>query len=530
MESTSLVPLVLAVDLGTSSLKAALVAIDGRILGWDSQPLKLILTPDGGCEQKPEDWWQAFLSVSKRLLDQHPEHRRRVIAVCCSTQGEGTIAVDRSGKPLCDAILWMDMRGADCLRRQLRGWINVEGAAVSKLLRFVRLTGGAPSMTGKDPAGHILWLRDQRPEIYSKAHKFLNVLDYMNFRLSGRMVATRDSIVTNWVTDNRNPAEVRYHDGLIRLLGIDRDKLPDVVACTEVLGRLNSDVCRDLGLGREVRVVAGAIDNTAAAVGAGAVTDFSVHLYIGTSSWFGAHVPFKKTDLRTKLASIPCAVPGRYLMTAIQTTAGGNVTFLRDNLLQCQDELSPSVAPPDLFQSLDAMVSRVPAGASGVIYTPWLWGERAPVEDRCVRGGFLNLSLQHTRSDLIRSVLEGVAMNSRWCLPPIEKFMGRSVDSIKLVGGGARSDAWCQIFADVMNVEMQQVTDPLGANARGAAWIAAVGLGEIGFDQIPDLVPLKQSYLPNPDNRRLYDERFALFRKLYAKLKPFYARLNRDSQ
>ena len=206
-----------------------------------------------------------------------------------------------------------------------------------------------------------------------------------------------------------------------------------------------------------MKVVAGAIDNTAAAIGAGTVEDYLPHLYIGTSSWMAAHVPFKKTDVASSMASIPCAVPGRYLLTALQATAGGNLTFLRDNIIYHKDELLQEADVPDIFKVLDQITDRVPAGANGVIYTPWIWGERAPVEDRTLRAGLYNLSLNNTREDIIRAFLEGIAFNTRWLLSPVEKFLGRKVNSINIVGGGAQSDVWCQIFADVMNVEIKQV-------------------------------------------------------------------------
>jgi xylulokinase len=520
-------PLIIAIDLGTSGLKAALITAGGQVLGWESQPVKLILTDDGGTEQSPDDWWQALLLATGRLLDRVPQARSRTIAICCSTQGEGTIAVDSSGKALSNAILWMDMRGAVPLKEQLRGLVNLEGVSLRKLLRFVRLTGGAPSMTGKDPAGHILWIRQQRPEIYRKTFKFLNFLDYLNLRLSGRFVATFDSILTNWVTDNRNPNDIRYEAGLIASLGMDQKQLPDIVPCTSVIGQLKSEVANELGLSPEVRVVAGAIDTTAAAIGSGAVADFQPHLYIGTSSWICAHVPFKKTNLFSKLASVPCAVPDRYLLIALQATAGGNLTFLRDNIIYHKDELLQEADQPDIFKVLDQIAGRVPAGANGLMFTPWLWGERAPIEDRHVRGGLYNLSLSNNRADILRAVLEGIAMNTRWLMKPIENFLGQRVPSINFVGGGAQSDLWCQIFADVMNLQVNQVADPICANARGAAWIAAVGLDLIKFHEIPSLVQVKQSYHPDAANRTLYDEKFEIFQQIYRQMKGIHQRLNR---
>jgi len=518
--------LILAVDLGTSGMKVALINVSGKVIGWESEPVRLIITPDGGAEQSPEEWWGAFLSAAGRLIKKNQDAGQNVIAVCASTQGEGTVAVDKDGNALGNAILWMDMRGAPYLRKQLKGLINIDGAGILNVLRFIRLTGGMPSMTGKDPAGHMLFIRDTMPELYARTYKFLNVLDYINLRLTGEFVASFDSIVTSWVTDNRNPDSIQYHDSLIYTLGIDREKLPDVVACTKVIGNLRSDIANELGLSSDVKVVAGAIDNTAAAIGAGTVEDDALHLYIGTSSWMAAHVPYKKTDIASSLASIPCAIPGRYLLTALQATAGGNLTFLRDNIIYHKDELLQEAEVPDIFKVLDQIADRVPVGANGVLYTPWIWGERAPVDDRTLRAGLYNLSLNNTREDIIRAFLEGIAFNTRWLLSPVEKFLGGKVKGINIVGGGAQSDVWCQIFADVMNVEIRQVSDPIYANARGAAWIAAVGLGKIGFNDIPQLVQFRKLYKPRSQNRILYDEKFDVFKQIYKQMRGIHHRLN----
>jgi len=521
-------PHVLAIDHGTTGVRVALVTLRGEVLGWESEPVPLHLTPDGGAEQSPAEWWQAFVVAAKRLLGRGLAPPRSVRALACSTQGEGTVPVDASGEPLMRCILWMDMRGAPHLEARWKRTVNVAGAAPLQVLRWIRLTGGMPSMTGKDPAGHMLLIREAFPHVYERTHKFLNVLDWWNLRLTGRFVATFDSILTSWVTDNRDPNAIRYHEGLVRSSGIAREKLPDIVPCTEVLGPLLPEVAETLGLGDGVSVIAGAIDNTAAAIGSGAVDDYFPHLYVGTSSWLGAHVPFKKTDVATSLASVPCALPDRYLLTALQASAGANLLFARDNLFCRPDALTPDANPEGAFAAMDRLAAEVPAGARGVVYTPWVWGERAPVDDRSLRGSIVNLSLHNDRADVLRAVLEGVAMNTRWLVRPVEKFLGRSVGTLRFVGGGASSELWCQIFADVLDVEIQRPDAPSQANARGAALIAAAGLGEVTLRDAAQLVPSRRSFTPDPKHRALYDERFEVFVSLYRSLRGLHRRLNGD--
>ncbi|HPH94844.1 MAG TPA: FGGY-family carbohydrate kinase [Anaerolineaceae bacterium] len=517
---------ILAVDLGTSGAKVALITLHGRVLGWESQDVPLYLTPDGGAEQIPEDWWQAIISASRRLLARNLVSTEQVTAVCCSTQGEGTVPVDKNGQPLMNCILWMDMRGAPYLRQRVRGLVNVSGYDAFKLLRWINLTGGLPSLTGKDPSAHMLLIKERFPEVYEKTYKFLNVLDFINLRLCGRFTATYDSILTSWVTDNRDSNAVHYDETLIKYSGIDRDKFPEVVPCTEVLGTLSPAAAEALGLPQSVKVVAGAIDNTAAAIGAGTADNFAAHLYIGTSSWIAVHVPQKKTDIASYLASTPCAVPGRFLLTALQATAGGNLTFLKDKILYHKDELLHEAHVPDVYKIMDQIAERVPAGSNGVLYTPWIWGERAPVDDRLLRAGLYNLSLNNTREDIIRAFLEGVAFNTRWLVDPVEKFIGRPLEGIRLAGGGGNSRIWCQIFADILNMPVHQVKDPIQANARGAALIAAAGLGEIQFDDVKSLVSINHTYTPQAQNRALYDHLYHEFVQIYRQMSPIFHRLN----
>ena len=522
-------PFILAVDLGTSGCKTALVGIDGQVAAWAFRPVELRILPGSGAEQVPADWWGAFLESARQVLADSAVAASRVAAVCCSCQGEGTIPVDPDGRVLANAILWLDMRGRDAIRSRAKGWPGIAGYGVAKLTRWLRLTGGAPSLSGKDPAAHMLYLREAHPEIYGRTAKFLNVLDYMNLRLTGRIVATHDSILTSWVTDNRHVDRIRYDAGLQRLLGIEADRFPEIVPCTEVIGTLLPEVAQALGLARTTPVVAGAVDNTAAAVGSGQIQDYASHLCIGSSSWFGAHVPFKKTNILTEVASVPCAVPGRYLAMAMQSTAGASLVFLKDRIIYHKDELLREAQVPDVYKVLDQIAARVAAGSDGLIFTPWLFGERSPVSDPNLRAGLFNLSLAHSREHIVRAVLEGVALNSRWMLEPFQGFLGRRIPEVTLVGGGGSSSVWCQIFADAMNIRIRQLQEPMQANAIGAAWIAAAGLGLVDFREAGKRTRIRATFEPNPEHRGVYDQRFGQFKELYRRLSPFYRKLNRET-
>jgi xylulokinase len=347
----------------------------------------------------------------------------------------------------------------------------------------------------------------------------------MNLRLTGRFCATQDSILTTWVTDNRDVHDVRYDMALIGMLGIDPGKLPEIVKSTEILGPVLPQVTQELGLDPTTFVVAGAVDNSAVAVGA-AVADFETHLYLGTSSWLGAHVPFMKTDIRHKIAAVPCAVDGRYLAMALQSTAGANLSFLRDRILYHPDELASDEEHPEVYDIVNRIAARVPAGARGLIYTPWLLGERTPVDDPCLRAGLFNMSLEHSREDIFRAFLEGVALNTRWMLEPFAHMLGRNVGTVTAVGGGAQSDVWCQIMADVTGQPIRQLASPIQANAIGAAFIAGVGTGALRFDDLVSLRRVRRVYEPASGLRRLYTDKFETFKEVRSRLAPLYQRLN----
>jgi xylulokinase len=329
------------------------------------------------------------------------------------------------------------------------------------------------------------------------------------------------------VTDNRDIHNIRYDDRLINMSGMDRDKLPELRPAVDILGPVKREVAVELGLNPEVQVVMGTPDIQAAAIGSGAVSDYQAHFYIGTSAWLTCHVPFKKTDIFSGIASLPSAIPGRYFVANEQETAGACLTFLRDNIFFHADGLCDEKAPPDVLKRFDRIAAGVSAGSGKVIFTPWLYGERTPMDDRYVRGGFFNQSLDTTRAHMIRAVFEGVAYNGRLLLNAVEKFVDRRLDPIRMIGGGALSGIWCRIFSDVFDRRVCRVRAPILANVRGAAFLAAVAMGHMRFDDIPAAVDVAEEYIPDPAHRELYDGLFKAFVEIYRKNKRIYFRLNK---
>ncbi len=507
-------PCVLAVDLGTGGPKVAVVAESGRIVAHAAEPVPLHLLDGGGAEQDPDDWWSAIRDAARRAVAEAGPVD--LVGVGCTAQWSGTVAVDASGTALMRAVIWMDSRGNAAIRRVAGGSVNVLGYDPRKLMRWVQVTGGAPGLSGKDPVAHILFIRQAFPDVYARTATFLEPVDYLNLRLTGRVSASYDSIAAHWVTDNRRIDAVDYDAKLLEWTGLDRGRLPDLVPPGSLIGEVTDAAAADLGIPAGLPVVTGSGDVHSAVFGSGAVADYQAHLYIGTSSWISGHVPFKKTAPTSNVASIPAALAGRYLIADEHETAGACLTFIRDNL---------GLAPD--FAAMQAMVERVPAGSGRVLFTPWLNGERSPVDDHTVRGGFHNLSLSTTRDQMVRSVFEGVALNSRWLLEAVERFAGRRLDSLAFVGGGANSDAWSQIHADVLGREVRQVAEPVLANVRGAGLLALLALGRITSGDVPGMVAVRRTYEPDPGHADEYQLLFDEFVTMYKQTKGIFRRLNR---
>jgi xylulokinase len=529
-------PHVLAVDLGTGGPKVAVLGSTGWILAHAFQAVGIELTDDGGAEQSPQAWWEAIVASARRALADSGVSPQDIVGIGCTAQWSGTVPVDDAGVAIGPAISWMDSRGARAVRETVRGALNVQGYSASKLARWVRRTGGIPSLSGKDPVGHIHFLREQRPAVYAATAVFLEPVDYLNLRLTGLARASHDSITLHWVTDNRDINAVAYDDALIGLAGLERSTLPELVPTGSVLGGLAPPAAAELGLLAGTAVIAGMGDLHSAAVGSGAVADFDAHLYIGTSSWVSCHVPFKKTDPLTNIASIPSGIPGRYLVADEHETGGACLTWLRDNVLFPDDALSTAATsgppasapgPPDNFFSiLNDVASSVPVGSHGVLFTPWLNGERSPVDDHTIRGGFHNLSLSSTRADMVRAVFEGVALNSAWLLEAVEKYCKRTFPSLAFVGGGANSDLWSQMHADATGHTVRQIEDPVLANVHGAGLLTLLALGYLSIEDIPGTVTVKATYEPDPAAAETYAALLKEFVNLYEKTKAIHKRLN----
>jgi len=282
-----------------------------------------------------------------------------------------------------------------------------------------------------------------------------------------------------------------------------------------------------MGLRPDTPVINGAGDLAAAALGSGALDENELHICVGTSGWVGGHFKQRKIDIAHYTGCIGSTNPKEYYLgMAHQETAGACLEWLKNNVLYHEAQLLEESETQDVFPIFDQMAAEVKPGAEGLLFTPWMFGERCPLDDDFVRAGLFNVSLQHRREHIIRAVFEGIAFNTRWAMETLEN-MYKPVEELNMIGGGAKSDIWCQIFADIFNRKINRVCDPQQAGARGVALLASRTLGYLdSFQDIRDHIGIDRQFIPNPQNRSIYDRLFNEFKNLYRQNRKWYARMN----
>ncbi len=503
-------PLVLAVDLGSGGPKVGYVTTTGTPVWWWYERGDAV---HGAAVQDPVAWWDLVVGAARRGIVEGGVDGAAVTGIAVTGQWASTVPVDGCGLPVGECLMWSDTQGGRHSAERFGG--PVAGYAPRVLATWLRRSGGVPNPSGADPVAHMLHLEHDRPEIAGRARWYLEPVDYLTMRFSGVAAASPMSMTAAWLTDNRDLGKVHYDPVLVRLAGVNADRLPPLVPSGSIVGTVLPEVAARIGISREARVVTGAPDLHNATVAAGAIELERAHVSLGTSSWISCPVARKKTDVIRQMASVPGIGDGHYLLANNQDNAGRCLEWFR------------GVAAPDLpYDVLAEEAAQSPAGAGGVIFTPWLTGERSPIDDRLARGGFHNVSLDAARGDLTRAVLEGVAMNLRWLMAAAERFAGHRMDPLRLIGGGAQLDLWCQILADVCDRTFERVADPLVGGLRGGGLLVGMATGRVDPADIRSLVPVDRVFSPDPAHRATYDALYAELPRLYRAGKPMFRRLN----
>jgi len=520
---------VLAIDLGTSGPKAALVGSGGRLLATARASVKTIHLPDRGIEQDPREIWDAVKQACKQVLSASGVNSKTVAGIICSSQYSSIVPVDKHGEPTMNMILWLDQRGDRRLLGKCDGFPRRVDSPL-QMWRWLRVHGMPPLADGSESMSHMRWVKFARPEIYEETDKFLEPMDYLTLKFTGRPTANQSTMFMSLLIDNRALNVTQYDRQLVAHSLIDLEKLPELLPLDAKVGTVRPEVADELGLSSETIVFTGLNDTQSGGMATYAFTGDHAGLSVGSSSVIITHVPKKKSDIFNALLTMPSPVPDTYFIMAENGVAGGGLEHFLRHIVFASDHFG-EISQADEFEALNRAVASVAPGSDKVLFLPWLTGSIAPSPESHMRGGILNLSVQTTRSHMARAVLEGVALNLRWLHEPVQRFVKRSTSHFIYYGGGAESDEWSQIMADVLGRPVHQMADPQYATCLGAGLLACQRLGFLGFDDFANSVAIKRVYEPQSKFQATYDELFEqfvaafranrkMFRKLNAKTSP----------
>jgi len=506
----------LGIDVGTTNAKAALVADDGTIVASASRPIPTV--SDGEiAEQSPQALWDAVVGAVREVTAAAPAAAGTVGAVLCASQYSSTVPVDEQGNPTGDLVLYLDQRGTD------HSFAIMERHPES-LEVFVD-HHGIPPVGGGLSLAHILHLQLDRPDVHAATAAYLEPMDFVNLRLTGRVAATQCTMLTSQMCDNRTIGVTEYDADLVRLAGVDADRLPPLIDIGGAVGEPLPEIAAELGIPGDAIVYAGVNDSQVGAIATGAYRPGRAGAMIGTTSVLIETMGRKDTDLDHEIASIPGPLGGRYVVFAENGLGGKALEHVLANLVYASDELADHGAT-DHFEALDDALRVVNAGSEGVLFLPWLAGTLAPRADTRMRGGFLNLSLDTRRTHLVRAVVEGICHNFAWLAPFVEAFTGEHIEELVFGGGAARSPVWAQILADVVDRPVRTLEAPDFANARAAALLAHHRVGTLDEDDLAGLVIIDAEFEPIAANREAHDAMHEQFVAAFEALQPIYHGLN----
>ena len=502
----------LGIDIGTSGTKTVLFDTEGNKVASGAAEYPLYSPQNGWAEQDPLHWWNAAVKTIREVLRISGANPADIRGVGLSGQMHGLVMLDSQGKTLRRSILWCDQRTArEC--EQITEKIGQK--------RLIEITAN-PALTGFT-AGKILWVRNNEPEIFEQCAHILLPKDYIRYMLTGELATEVSDASGTGLFDVPNRC---WSDEVLNRLGIEEALLAKAYESPEITGRISAHASEITGLAVGTIVAGGAGDNAAAAVGTGVVTDGRAFVTIGSSGVVYAHTSRLSIDPQGRVHTFCCSVPGAWHLMGVTQGAGFSLKWFRDNF--CNEEKTAAKGMGvDPYDILDREAKRVPLGANRLIYLPYLMGERTPHLDPDCRGVFFGLTAMHTKYDMLRAIMEGVAYSLCDCVQ-ILRGMDAELSRMTATGGGARSELWRQMFADVFDCEIATAASKEGP-ALGAAILAGVAAGvfssvEKGCEAVVK-TNLPQS--PIPENTKRFHEFYGVYRALYPQLKESFKRLSR---
>jgi len=500
---------ILAHDLGTSGNKATLFTTEGKLEKSVTVPYGTHYFNTNWVEQDPEDWWNAVCSSTQSLVS--GVDVREIAAIAFSGQMMGCLCVDREGRPLRPAILYSDQRSV----RECDAILQRIDAK-----EFYRITGHRASASYS--VEKLMWVRNHEPEVYAKTHKMLHAKDYLNFRLTGVMATEySDASGTNVLDLN----SLRWSEKLIGITGIDGEKLPTLKASTDVVGELTANAAKALGLPAGIPVVAGGGDGVCAGVGVGSVKPGMTYNYLGSSSWIATTTEKPIYDEQMRTFVWAHAVPGYVHPCGTMQTAGGAYAWLKNEICTLEKAFATELglSPYDIINS---EIEKSPPGANGLVFLPYLLGERTPRWNPDAKGALLGLTLEHKRSDVLRAVMEGITLNLSIILDIFREQV--PIREITVIGGGAKGGVWRKIMADVYQADILRPNYLEEATSMGAAIIGGVGCGVFkSFDVTDRFIEITDRVRPDPALAPVYKETKDLLNDSYDALVRLFPRFGR---
>jgi len=504
---------ILAHDLGTSGNKATLYSEEGAQIASATVAYPSRFFNGTWAEQEPEDWWRAVCDSTRALLAQADVAPGEIAVVSLSGQMMGCTPVDKVGRALRPSILYCDQRAtreADALLEKIsmRDFYAVCGHRVSASYTLEKL----------------MWLREHEPEIFRQTHKTLCAKDYINARLTG-VLATDFSDASGTNAFDLNT--FAWSEKILAFAGIDGDLFPKAVNSATIIGEITSEVARETGLAAGTPVAAGGGDGSAAGVGVGCVRPGSAYNCLGSSSWIGLTVEKPVIDAEMRTMNWAHCVPGYLHPSGTMQTAGSSFKWLAEQL--CGEEAAAARAHGgSAYARIDEAIASVPPGAHGLLFLPYMLGERTPWWNPDARGAFIGLHLASTRADMMRAVMEGVAMNLGLIADIFRVHV--PIDALTVIGGGARSAVWRQILADACGCPVQTLTSRAEATSMGAAIVGGVACGLFkNFDVVSRFVSVDQTVSPCAERVALYRARRDLMERAYRGLVDVYADLAKEN-
>ena len=511
-------------DFGTSSVKTCLFEIDSaiRLVVSSTAAYDLFISDDGGAEQDTEEWWTALCSTTRELFQKTEVRPEEIEGMAFCSQMQGAVFVDVNGNALRRPMNYLDQKGVREYRNCMgSGLIKVSGCSLYKLVRNL-IVNYAGSTSAKDPIWKYKWVENHEPDVFRKINKWLDIGDYLTSRCTDRIVRTADSAFATFLYDTRKGKE-GWNKGLLKMYKVNPDHMPDIIDCTDLAGGLTERAAEELGLVKGIPVFGGGGDTTFVNIGAGCTKPGDTHIYVGTSGWVSTYLDYQTVDIGAMITGVLSARHGYFNYYAELETAGKCFEWVMDHL--ALDEVGVYLEKTritdieskylSLYDYLSEEVSKVPPGANGVVFTPWLHGNRCPFEDSKAGGMFFNIRIETGKRDLIRAVLEGICYHLRWLLE-CEMKKVKTSDPIRFVGGGALSSVTCQMLADITGRTIETVNNSQEVGAVGTALVVAAGLRGVDVLELSrQLVKANHSYVPDPENQVVYERNYKVFKKLY---------------